>query len=165
MYRQSELPRDRYSREAFESKQIGSIYELTTSKRLRVIQADIPKGWADMPAQAGAAKKREAGTRESIQAGQGSAKPQHDKPVKTKVDYEAEYHAKLAAHQAAVADFERRKREREEQIARQNAAHVAAQEAAREKATFEEKLAAHRRELDEANRRQQAYFEAQRRHA
>lgn len=79
---------------------------------------------------------------------------------------EAEFQAKLAAHEAGVAEYERKVAERETEIARQQAELAAdAVEAARVKAAYEAKMDAHRRELAEANRRQQAYFTAQRQHA
>ena len=79
---------------------------------------------------------------------------------------EAEWQAKVAAHQAKVADYNRKVAEREAEIARQEKQQAEARDAAaREKAAYEAKMAAHRRELDAANRRQQEYFAAQRRHA
>jgi hypothetical protein len=85
---------------------------------------------------------------------------------KNREQRDAEWQAKVAAHEAEVADYRRKVAEREAEIARQQKQQAAAQDAAaREKAAYEAKMAAHRRELDDANQRQQEYFAAQRRHA
>lgn len=82
-----------------------------------------------------------------------------DEAARLKAQREAEFQAKLKMHEANVAEYKRRLAQRELEIARQREQHVAAQEAAARA------QAAHRRDLDEANRRQQEYFAAQRRHS
>ncbi len=79
--------------------------------------------------------------------------------AEAKARREAEFQAKLAAHEKSVADYKRKLSEREAEIARQQAELAANAEAAAAK------KAAYERELAEANRRQQEYFAAQRRHA
>jgi hypothetical protein len=72
---------------------------------------------------------------------------------------EAEFQAKVAAHEARVAEYQSKVKAREAEIDRQQALHADAQDAAARK------IEEHRRQLAEANRRQQEYFAAQRRHA
>jgi hypothetical protein len=79
---------------------------------------------------------------------------------------EAEFQAKVAQHDAAVADYEAKVAAREAELARQKAKLEADKEqAAQARSDFERKKAAHDLELAEANRRQQDYFAAQRRHS
>ena len=72
---------------------------------------------------------------------------------------EAEWQAQVAAHQEAVAAYEGQVDARAAEIARQQREIAAAREAAARQ------LAIHRKELAEAERRQQEYLAAQRRHA
>jgi pyruvate/2-oxoglutarate dehydrogenase complex dihydrolipoamide acyltransferase (E2) component len=91
-----------------------------------------------------------------------AAQPRKDAAAAAAADKakrEAEFQAKVAAHQAAVASYERQVAAREAEIARQQREHEAAQDAAARQ------IAAHRKELEEAERRQQEYRAAQQRHA
>jgi hypothetical protein len=79
---------------------------------------------------------------------------------------EAEFQAKVAEHDAAVADYAAKVAARNSEIARQKAKLEAdRKQAAQVQAEFERKKAAHELELVEAERRQQEFLAAQRRHA
>lgn len=160
----------------------GKSYESVGGKRIPVVLRKVEPSWFFIE------DLRENLKVSSLDA--GTATPAHREPEKTataksvlkdatpagpsaaeiaakaRQQREAEWQAKVAAHEAAVADYQRKLTEREAEIARQRKQHAAAVDAAsREQAAYEAKMEAHRLELAEANRRQQAYFEAQRQHA
>lgn len=88
------------------------------------------------------------------------AEPQLPQAAELKAQREAEFQAKLAAHEASVAEYQRRVAEREAEIARQKAQHAAAQDAAaRKQAAYEAKMAVHRRQVEEAEAARRRHME------
>lgn len=105
----------------------------------------------------------------------GEAKPadSHSNPSnkatetagKTRAEYEAEWQAKLAAHETALAEHKRKTEAREAEIVRQQSQHAAAQEEAqRARDAHEAKMEAHRLQLAEAQRRREEWLAVKRRH-
>jgi hypothetical protein len=84
---------------------------------------------------------------------------------KTRAEYEAEWQAKLAAHETALAEYNQKTEAREAEIARQQSQHTAAQEEAqRARQAHEAKMEAHRLQLAEAQRRREEWLAVKRRH-
>lgn len=144
----------------FSEKQIGASYETIGGTLIRVVRADLPPGWENLPTPSiGQSEAKSAPLAHgNVSEQRDTRKRDLEEAAIRREQREAEFQAKLAAHEASVEDYQRKVAEREAEMARQKeelAADVAA--AAREKAQ-------HARLLEEHMKRQMDYEAARNRH-